>query len=153
MENPNYYAMIPANVRYDKSLKPNEKLLYGEITALSNKMGYCIAKNSYFANLYSVHKKTISDWISNLKDKGYIDVELIYDDKEIVERRLYLSMKSRRGYPRKHGDPIHKITEVIIIQVLIINKKKKKKIKKVQMKIFLFQIMMRLFVFMKIIFV
>ena len=31
-ETPNYYAIIPANVRY-ADLKPNAKLLYGEITA------------------------------------------------------------------------------------------------------------------------
>ena len=36
-EKPNYYAIIPANVRYDNELRANEKLLYGEITALSSK--------------------------------------------------------------------------------------------------------------------
>ena len=56
-EKPNYYAIIPANVRYDNDLKPNEKLMFGEITALSNKNGYCTATNAYFAKLYNVTKK------------------------------------------------------------------------------------------------
>ena len=49
-ERPNYYAIIPADVRYDKRLKPIERLLYGEITCLSNKEGYCFASSNYFAN-------------------------------------------------------------------------------------------------------
>ncbi len=35
-EQPNYYAIIPAIVRYDTNLKSAEKL-YKEITALANK--------------------------------------------------------------------------------------------------------------------
>ena len=34
-----YYAVIPAEVRYDKSLKPNAKLLYGELTSLCSRSG------------------------------------------------------------------------------------------------------------------
>ena len=49
---PNYFGILPANVRYDKRLKPMEKILYTEITALSNAKGYCYATNSYFAKLY-----------------------------------------------------------------------------------------------------
>ena len=72
MEQPSYYAIIPASVRYDNTLKANEKLLYGEITTLCNKKGCCWATNDYFAKLYEVSKETISRWISDLKNRGYI---------------------------------------------------------------------------------
>ena len=64
-EQPNYYSIIPAHVRYDVDLKPMEIIMYGELTALSNKYGYSYAGNSYFANLYNVHKKTVSIWINH----------------------------------------------------------------------------------------
>ena len=57
---PSYFAVIPANVRYDSRLSANEKLLYGEITALANKDGYCWASNAYFAELYGVTVSTVS---------------------------------------------------------------------------------------------
>ena len=55
---PNYYAIIPSEVRYDSKLKANEKLLFAEITSLTNKKGYCYASNEYFASLYSTSKET-----------------------------------------------------------------------------------------------
>ncbi len=87
-----YYAIIPANVRYDNELTPNAKLLYGEITALCNEKGYCWASNSYFAELYKVSKETVSRWISNLETLGYIRTELIYEQgtKSVKERRIYI---------------------------------------------------------------
>ena len=87
-----YYAIIPATIRYDERLKYAERLLYGEITALIGKEGYCFATNSYFANLYNVIQGTISRWISHLSKLGYINVELIKNDKkEITERRIYIT--------------------------------------------------------------
>ncbi len=89
-EQKNYYAIIPANVRYDKNLKDKAKLLYGEITALCNEKGYCWANNEYFANLYGISKTTVSLLIKNLIDNGYIYSEIIYKDgtKEILNRYL-----------------------------------------------------------------
>lgn len=85
-----YYAVIPANVRYDENLKDKAKLLYGEITALANEKGFCWASNSYFAELYKVTKETISRLIKNLADGGYITIELVYDGKEIIGRKIYI---------------------------------------------------------------
>ncbi|MGP1440814.1 MAG: helix-turn-helix domain-containing protein [Treponema sp.] len=91
--NRSYYAVIPANVRYDKNIPANAKLLYGEITALANDKGYCWASNSYFAELYEVSKETISRWISKLEKSGYVNVQIIYKEntKEIIERRIYIN--------------------------------------------------------------
>ena len=87
-ENPSYYAIITADVRYDKRLKANEKLMYGEITCLSNKLGYCFSTNSYFAELYDVTPQAISGWIKNLEKYGYITCEYLHNGTEIKERRI-----------------------------------------------------------------
>ena len=90
-EQPNYYAIIPATVRYDNNLKSAEKLLYGEITALANKNGYCYAKNKYFADLYNVTTVSVSRWISHLQEMGYIETEVVRNEnKEIVSRKIYI---------------------------------------------------------------
>lgn len=89
--NVNYYAIIPATVRYSTQLKPNEKLLYGEITALSNNLGYCYAQNRYFANLYGVSIETVSRWISHLQQLGFIQIEIKRNEKkEVIARYLYI---------------------------------------------------------------
>lgn len=89
-DKPSYYSIIPADVRYDNELKDKAKLLYGEITSLSDKKGYCYASNKYFADLYNVSITTISLLIKNLVDKGYIEREIIYKEgtKEILNRYL-----------------------------------------------------------------
>ena len=56
----NYFAVIPAPVRYSEKLQPNAKLMFGEITALANDSGYCYASNEYFSKLYGVTKTSIS---------------------------------------------------------------------------------------------
>lgn len=86
-----YYSVIPATVRYDHNLKASEKLLYSEITALSNSSGYCYAQNRYFADLYNVSIETVSRWLSHLQSLGYITIEIKRNDKkEIIARNIYI---------------------------------------------------------------
>jgi hypothetical protein len=85
MNQPNFYAVIPATVRYCEHLIPTAKLLYGEITALSNERGYCWAGNSHFARLYNVSDFTVSRWISQLEKHGFVRVQI---DKEAGNQRL-----------------------------------------------------------------
>ena len=105
-DRPNYYAVIPAEVRYDKDLKDKAKLLYGEISALSNKDGYCYASNSYFAELYGITNTTVSLLIKNLVEKGYLETEIIYKEgtKEILKRYLKII---KGGYLKKLKEGIY----------------------------------------------
>ncbi len=92
MDHPNYFSVLPAEVRYDNDLCPNAKLLYSEITCLCNKNGYCESSNDYFANLYKTTKETISRWISQLKKKKYIDVLFYKPNPEKNETKRILSI-------------------------------------------------------------
>lgn len=99
----NYYAIIPATVRYSKKLKANEKLLYAEITSLSNKNGYCYAQNRYFANLYNVSIETVSRWLSHLQKLGFIKIEVKRNEnKEVIARYIYIvdvPYRQKNQYP------------------------------------------------------
>lgn len=90
MQKPNYYAILPASVRYDNTLKPMERILYAEITALTNQSGYCWASNNYFAELYSVSSSSISRWINALSKRKYIHLKMEYypGTKEIKTRLI-----------------------------------------------------------------
>lgn len=95
-----YYAIIPANVRYDNDLPPNAKLLYGEITALCNERGYCWAGNAYFSELYKVTNRTISSWINDLEQKGYITRNIIRNSEtKQVEQRIIRLAAETSSYP------------------------------------------------------
>ncbi|MFT8583104.1 helix-turn-helix domain-containing protein [Liquorilactobacillus hordei] len=113
-EQPSYYAIIPANVRYDKRLPSKAPLLYGEITALCNKEGFCWASDDYFMNLYSVSKSTIQLWLNSLAKNGYIEREVVFKkgSKEIDKRYIRIPDKVYRKtgipYTEKSEYPIPK---------------------------------------------
>ena len=110
-ENVAYYAIIPANVRYDPDLPPNAKLLYGEITALCNEKGFCWASNRYFAELYGVSIRSVQNWITALFEKGYIQVtNCEKNDSETGEIRLLSIVGSHEKIfipPRKNFHTLH----------------------------------------------
>ena len=112
-----YYSVIPATVLYNKELKANEKLLYAIITSLACKEGYCFASNKYLAEKLDVNPKTISSWISDLRDKNFVIVELIRNEnKQIIQRRIYINdvpypLNNGYQYQSKNGQAIHQKVE------------------------------------------
>ena len=92
-EKPSFYAVLPAYVRYEKRLKPAERLLFAEISALTNKFGYCTASNGYFAKLYGIEKTTVSRWVSHLAELGFLRLEIVYEGKQIKYRKIWIDEK------------------------------------------------------------
>ena len=111
-EKKSYFAIIPANVRYDDDLSANAKLLYGEITALCNEKGYCWASNDYFSQLYGKSKYTVSRWISSLSQKGYIQSEISKEDGNmrmltpLLTKNATLLTKTAIGIDENRNTPI-----------------------------------------------
>lgn len=99
MDKPNYYAVIPADVLWDEELTDKAKLLYGQITTLTQATGECWATNQYFAETNKVSDRTIRGLIKSLEDKGYITRKIIYNEetKEVEKRVLSLGKEFPEG--------------------------------------------------------
>ena len=97
---PQYWAVIPSPVRYDEHLTPSEKLLYGEISSLTGKTGYCFASNAYFAALYGLTERTIRRMLADLHEQGYIRIEDGNGGRQ--RRRIYAGINPLALNPDKN---------------------------------------------------
>lgn len=129
MSNKSYYAVIPANVRYDEDLPPNAKLLYGEITALCNKDGCCWASNKYFADLYGVSITSVKRWMKVLIEKKYITSRLTYKEGSSEIDMRYVQICAGGGI-KNVPTPSIKNGPDNITSINITNEYKRKNIKK-----------------------
>jgi hypothetical protein len=106
-QKPAYYSILTADVRYHEKLSPFDKLLYSDITALTNKKGYCNASNKYFSKVFNKSISTISRSISTLSENNLIESILIRDENnEIVERKIYLKQTVRIPMGENEHTPI-----------------------------------------------
>lgn len=71
---PSYWAVLPAAVRYDAKITAGAKLLYAEISSLTDQRGYCYASNAYFQALYGISEPTVQRYLRALKAGGYITI-------------------------------------------------------------------------------
>lgn len=113
-ERPGYYAIIPADVRYDDRIPANAKLLYAEISALIGAAGFCYASNQYFARIYGMSADSITRLFKKLEDNGYIKREIEKDQTgQVVRRKIYLSVSVPQIQPPDFftGTPLQKNRE------------------------------------------
>ena len=120
------YSVIPARVRDDHTLRPNAKLLYGELSALAQAEGYCWASNAYLAEQLGVAPKTVEGLLRQLKDRGHIrlEVERSEETNEVLRRKIWICgppgssvpppLKNEGRSPQNCGDPPLKNEDRII---------------------------------------
>lgn len=95
----NWAVVIHAKVLLAKDISPNQKLLLGLISNLTNIEGECYASNEYLSNLLDCHKMNVSKMITDLAKKGYLKIELFYKEnsKEIEKRIIIITMQFNKG--------------------------------------------------------
>lgn len=71
----NYMGFIPAEVRYNRALSADAKLLYTEITAGLNTDGVCRIKAADLEQMYGVSRATINRWLAELEEQQMIFFE------------------------------------------------------------------------------
>lgn len=86
-EQPGYWSILPASVRYDDKISDFAKILFSEISALANKYGYCFATNAFFAELYGKNPTWVSETISSLEVAGHIKTSV---DKRNYQRKIWI---------------------------------------------------------------
>lgn len=78
------YWLIPNAVLYSTEISDKQKLLFCVISSLCAEKWFCWATNEYLSQMLDVHKMTISKNISDLKEKGFINVEIDKDGRKIT---------------------------------------------------------------------
>ena len=109
VQKPGYWAVLPAAVRYDPQLPPSAKILYAEISALTDQRGFCFASNDYFRKLYGMGERTVRRLIAQLQEAGYIRIQ--DGDGGAGRRKIYAGInplgeepgQKWPGYPDKNG--------------------------------------------------
>ena len=71
---------IPIEILTDEKLSDKEKIIYSIILYLSKENNYCYLTNKTISELLNISITKVSKLVNSLKDKKYIDIELIYKE-------------------------------------------------------------------------
>lgn len=104
-EKPNFYAILKADVRYDKRLSSTAKIIHAEITALTNKNGFCWAANKYFADNFDISERQVSKIIAQLEELNHISTEVLENNK----RKIRVEQKFQGDRTKVHTPPRTKV--------------------------------------------
>jgi len=72
MSKKSWYAVITADVLYNKELSDRQKLLVAVIANLSNEKGYCFASNAHFADMLNTTPRSIQRDLNIIEKAGFL---------------------------------------------------------------------------------
>ena len=101
---------IQIEILTDKKLSDKEKIIYAIIIYLSKENNYCYCTNKTISELLNITITQVSRLVNSLKDKNYINIELIYKEnsKQVEMRKLIPIQKYEDTYLQKVQYPLHK---------------------------------------------
>ena len=99
-EKPGYWAVIPAGVRYNEQIPPNAKLLYAEISSLTQEDGYCWATNEYFQKVFGFSERSVQRLIRVLERQALSGSKTETAKSERSTRASILSMVKTATVPK-----------------------------------------------------
>ena len=81
---------IPIEILTDNKLSDKEKIIYTITIYLSKENKYCYLTNKSISELLNISITQVSKLVNSLKDKGYINIEIIYKEnsKEVEMRKI-----------------------------------------------------------------
>ena len=81
---------IPIEILTDNKLSDKEKIIYTITIYLSKENKYCYLTNKSISELLNISITQVSKLVNSLKDKGYINIEMIYKEnsKEVEMRKI-----------------------------------------------------------------
>ena len=88
-----YFLMIPAAVAHDNSLKPIDKLLFGEIYSMLNVTGKFYMSNKEIAKRLDCTERYVRSRIEILEKAGYLNREMLKDETGAVVGRIITASK------------------------------------------------------------
>lgn len=80
-----YYIKIKDEI-LKRDISDGAKILYGELSRLSTKEGYCFASNKYLGELVNKRERTIQNLLKELKENNLIKIYI----ESINQRKIYV---------------------------------------------------------------
>ena len=93
------FSIIPVAILEHKDLTDKAKLLYAQISSLTDKEGYCWATNKYLAEKHGCTSRAIQMRLSELAEHGFIRIEQQDNGQRFIYMGTTLNIGAKKNAP------------------------------------------------------